>query len=360
MEVLAALIGAALVGAVLLSAVKTVVLPRNSQSIITRSVFLFVFALLGRLSNVAKTYSARDRILALIAPIGLLVLPVVWVILVALGFTLLYWATGVGGFDDAFHLSGSSITTLGFAPAESLTHRILAFSEATIGLIIIALLITFLPSLYGAFSRRETHVTQLEVRAGDPPSALEFLLRHYRIGWLDQLDSYWLTWESWFADIEESHTTFPMLSLFRSPDPRRSWINAAGTILDSASLTMAVLPQQATGSAAVCIRAGFLSLRNIADIYGVNYDPDPQPHDPISISRKEFDEVVRQLAAVGCPVTDDQEQAWTDFAGWRVNYDTVLLTLAQITSAPVAPWVSDRSAVSHQQPRISRMGRPRG
>lgn len=358
MEVLAFTVGVALVGAVLLSAVKTVVLPRNSQSFITRSVFLFVFGLLGRIANMVKSYGTQDRILALIAPIGLLVLPVVWVLLVTLGFTLLYWATGAGGFDDAFHLSGSSITTLGFAPADTLTHRILAFSEATIGLIIIALLITFLPSLYGAFSRRETHVTQLEVRAGDPPSALEFLLRHYRIGWLDQLEDYWLTWESWFSDIEESHTTFPMLSLFRSPDPRRSWITAAGTVLDSAALTMAVLPQQATGAAAVCLRAGFLALRNIADIFGVNYDPNPRPDDPISITQSEFDQVVDQLEGVGCPITADREQAWKDYAGWRVNYDTVLLTLAEITSAPVAPWVSDRSAVSHRQARITRMGRP--
>jgi hypothetical protein len=35
--------------------------------------------------------------------------------------------------------------------------------------------------------------------------------------------------------------------------------------------------------------------------------------------------------------------AWRGFAGWRVNYDTVLLALAALTMAPEAPWSSDHS-----------------
>jgi hypothetical protein len=38
----------------------------------------------------------------------------------------------------------------------------------------------------------------------------------------------------------------------------------------------------------------------------------------------------------------DRQQAWEDFAGWRVNYDTVLRALAKLTMAPEAPWISDR------------------
>jgi hypothetical protein len=42
-------------------------------------------------------------------------------------------------------------------------------------------------------------------------------------------------------------------------------------------------------------------------------------------------------------VIADRDQAWRDFAGWRVNYDTVLLALAALTLAPPAMWSSDRS-----------------
>src|SRR5690606_1636880 len=73
------------------------------------------------------------------------------------------------------------------------------------------------------------------------------------------------------------------------------------------------------------------------------YDPNPNPEDPISISRDEFDEVYDELRDSGIPVIADREMAWRNFKGWRVNYDRVLLGLARITSAPYAPWSSDRT-----------------
>jgi len=51
------------------------------------------------------------------------------------------------------------------------------------------------------------------------------------------------------------------------------------------------------------------------------------------------------MAAAGMPMVTDRDQAWLSFRGWRVNYDEVLLQLAQLTWAPYAPWSSDRSPV---------------
>ena len=61
--------------------------------------------------------------------------------------------------------------------------------------------------------------------------------------------------------------------------------------------------------------------------------------------RDEFDELYAKLVAAGLPVRTDRDQAWRDFAGWRVNYDRVLITLAGFVMAPYAPWVSDRSPI---------------
>jgi hypothetical protein len=54
---------------------------------------------------------------------------------------------------------------------------------------------------------------------------------------------------------------------------------------------------------------------------------------------------VEELAGAGLPVREDRDQAWRDFAGWRVNYDSVLVDLAARMMAPYAPWSSDRSVV---------------
>lgn len=345
-------VGLWLVAWTLLSAIRTVVLPRGAHSAITRAVFVTVGVPFRWAANERRTFSDRDRVMALYAPVSLMMLPGIWLVMVTAGYTLMFWALGGRSFTEAFHFSGSSITTLGFVPADTFADHAFAFTEAAMGLLLVALLITYLPALYSSFSKREALVALLEVRAGKPPSATEFLQRHHAIGWLQTMRETWFAWELWFAEIEESHSSFPALVFFRSPDPGRSWITAAGTVLDSASLTLACVRDVEQGPPGVCIRSGYLSLRTIAEFFGVDHDPDPGPSDPISITRAEFDETWAVFERAGIPLKSDQDQAWLDFSGWRVNYDSVLLNLAEVTMAPVAPWVSDRSAPGYRRPRV--------
>jgi hypothetical protein len=262
---------------------------------------------------------------------------------VLVGYMGMFWAIGVRPWQAAFVVSGSSLLTLGFAPVNNVPQTILAFSEATLGLILVALLIAYLPTMYSAFSRREAAVAMLEVRAGSPPSAVEMILRFSRIHGLNRLAEQWVIWETWFTEIEESHTSLAALVFFRSPQPDRSWITAAGAVLDAAALTASTLDLPRDPQAELCIRAGYLALRRIADFFDIPYPPAPQPDDPISISREEFEAAYEQLAQQDVPLKPDRDRAWRDFAGWRVNYDTVLLALAGLTMAPYAPWSSDRS-----------------
>ena len=194
--------------------------------------------------------------------------------------------------------------------------------------------------------RREAAVAGLDVRAGSPPSAAELLIRHSRIEGLDHLDELWRAWETSFTDIEETHTSIPAIVFFRSPDPVRSWVTAAGAVLDAASLTASTLDRPRPVEAQLCIRAGYIALRKISDFFGIPFHPDPHwPDQPISIDKSEFEEVYDQLKQEGVPVKPDREQAWRDFAGWRVNYDSVVLALAALTVAPPAKWSSDRSLI---------------
>jgi hypothetical protein len=259
-----------------------------------------------------------------------------------LGYMFMFWAAGVLSWYNAFWLSGSSLLTLGFAPVENLLQMVLAFTEATIGLGLVALLIAYLPTMYNAFSKREAMVTMLEVRAGSPPSAVTMIERFNRIHNLEYLRDLWILWEVWFTELEETHTTFLPLVFFRSPRGDLSWITAAGAVLDAAALATSTLDIPPEPRADLCIRAGYLALRSIADFFDISYNADPTSTDPISITRQEFDEVCNRLAGQGIPLKPDRGQAWRDFAGWRVNYDAVLLALASLLMAPYAPWSSDR------------------
>lgn len=335
--------GLAIAAGTIISAVRTFVLPRSAPDRLTSLIFLLVRRVFDLLIKRRRGYEARDRILALYAPFALLSMPPVWLASVLLGYMCMFWALGAPSWGAAFRISGSSLLTLGFAPLESLPIVTLSYSEAVIGLMLVALLISYLPTMYSAFQKREMAVTLLEVRAGSPPSAIELFQRFQRLKRFDKLNELWTSWEIWFAEIEESHTSLPALAFFRSPQPDHSWVTAAGAVLDAAALAASTLDIPRDVQADLCIRAGYLALHRIVDFFDLPHNPHPQPGDPISVTRAEFDDAYQKLAASGIPLKPDRDQAWHDFVGWRVNYDTVLLALCALTTAPTAPWSADRA-----------------
>ncbi len=335
--------GVFLVVLVIDSAVRTFMLPRGENAFTTRAVFVGLREVFNRLARLTRTYEGRDRIMALYAPVGLLVLPLVWLLLVMAAFTAMFHALGVRGFERAFEMSGSSMFTLGFVRPPDLPTTVLAFFEAASGLTLLALLISYLPTIYGAFSRREVLVSQLAVRAGEPPSGVEVLARAQRMERFQLLDEMWVQWQQWFAEVEETHTSLAVLSFFRSPLSHRSWVTASGAVLDAASLRLAAVDLPFDPQAGFCLRGGVFALRAVASYFGLPFDPDPAPTDATSISEEEFLDACDRLVAATIPIRADREQAWRDFNGWRVNYDQVLIGLAGLVMAPYAPWSSDRS-----------------
>ncbi|MGH2712229.1 MAG: hypothetical protein ACRDH9_13640 [Actinomycetota bacterium] len=354
-RVLAFALGLFVVLSVLGSAVRTVVIPRGIPARLTRVVFLGMRSLFRLRARPSLSYERRDRVMSLYGPVSLLVLLFIWITLVLGGYTLMHWGLGSLSFGDAFSISGSAVLTLGFGRPTDIPATVLVFTEAAIGLTLLALLallITYLPSIYGVFSRRENLVAGMEVRGGTPPSGVEILSRAWRVDGLDKINVLWRRAEQWFLEIQETHVSFPAVVFFRSPEPDHSWVTAAGAILDSASLLLSTVDVPRDPNAAYCIRAGYLCLRRIATFFRIPFDPDPDPGDPISIERDEFDDACAELAQQGLPLVADTAQAWRDFSGWRVNYDRVLIALAGLTMAPVAPWSSDRS-VRDWRPRGS-------
>jgi hypothetical protein len=351
--------GVALILVVVDAAVRALVLPRGSVVSLTRVIWLGTRRVFNLLAGASKTYEGRDRVMALYAPLSLLLLPFVWLAMILGGFMMMFHALGVSSWRTAFVESGSSLFTLGFVRPRDLPTSAFAFLDAALGLGILALFVAYLPSIYNAFSRREVLVAMLSARAGTPPSAIEFLIRESRIDELGRLGEVWERWQEWFAEIEETHTSQASLVFFRSPRHDRSWVTASGVVMDAAALSNSTIDIPWSPEAALCVRAGYSALRSIADFFSIPYDPDPQQTDPTSIAREEFDDACRQLADAGVPLKPDLDQAWIDFNGWRVNYDSVLIHLAALTMAPYAMWSSDRSLTGFRLPPILRRRQPR-
>jgi len=342
--------GLALVLLMVRSMVRTFLVPRALQAHLSRAVFVLVRRVFRLRASERHDYAMRDRVMALYAPVSLLILLAVWFSFLLIGYSAMFFALGGVSPSEAFTLAGSSMLTLGFAHPPTDAGVFLAVSAAGLGLVLLALFITYLPSLYGAFQRRERGVAKLEVRAGQPPTGVYLIELAWTVGRLENLRSLWAEWEDWFTDVDESHSSFPALVFFRSTHPDQSWITAAGAILDGASLFASTVDTPRQPEPEFMIRSGYLCLRHLAEFFNIPVDNDPRPDDPISITRQEFDAAADRLQASGVPVRPDRDHCWRDFAGWRVNYDAALIAMARLSMAPRAPWSSDRYEDVHFVP----------
>ena len=142
-------------------------------------------------------------------------------------------------------------------------------------------------------------MTALEIRAGAPPSGPTLIWRFWALQRMEHLNGVWVEWERWFVDVEETHTSLPAVVFFRSPQADHHWVTAAGAVLDGAALAVSTVDIERDVQAEFCLRAGYLCLRRIADYYNFAHDPDPQPDDPISVTRSEWDDAVAYLEEAG-------------------------------------------------------------
>ncbi|MEA2548548.1 MAG: hypothetical protein QOI00_1817 [Chloroflexota bacterium] len=321
---------------VVFSAIRTFVVPRGDNDALSRFLFRVIRKLFALVATPSRPYEFRDRVMAYYGPIALIALPAFWLVLLAASFAAMFWAIGLPP-GDALVVSGSSLLTLGFDRPAVSGGEFLAFAEAAIGLALVALLISYLPTIYGSFSRRELLVNLLEVRADSPPSPIVMITRMDRLSGLSVLHDLWIRWEQWFAELEETHTSLPVLVFYRSQQNNHSWVNASGAMMDAAALIRSSVAIEQDVQADLMIRAGYLALRRIAAYFRIDFDPDPSPTATTSIDRARFDQALAVLETAGVPLVADRDQAWADFNGWRVNYDEVLRSLERLTMAPT-PW----------------------
>jgi hypothetical protein len=324
------------------SVLRSLVVPRGLSSKLAAVVAGFMRRTMHSLAKRVDGYDDKDRILALQAPLFLIALLTAWLALFLLGFALLLWPLVGGSFTQALLESGSSMFTLGFAGTHNPAATVVHFFAAATGLVVVALLIAYLPTLYGAFNRRETIVTMLQSRAGAPAWGPEILARHQTVNLLGNLAELYSEWERWAADVAETHTNYPVLVFFRSPHPLRSWVLGLLAVMDSAALYLTLSPTLAPTQARLCLRMGFSCLRNIADLLGIPYDRDPFPDDPILLTFEEFAGGVHRLEEVAFPLERSAEEAWPHFRGWRVNYESIAYAVADIVIAPPGPWSGTR------------------
>ncbi len=335
--------GLFLIGAAASSVMRTLIAPRGLRSKLAASTQWVVVGVHRSIARHRSSYEGRDAVMTWAAPSTIVATLIVWLLHFFFGYALLLFGLSQLSLGFCLRESGSSLFTLGFAATDEPRIESIDFVAAATGPIVIGLLIGYLPSLYSAYNRRETEVTLLHARAGEPNWGPELLGRHAVVRTLDELEPLWREWERWAADVGESHTNYAILVHVRSSKPERNWLIALLSILDAIAMQLALNPDLPEGRARVALRQGFVCLHDIADSERITYDTDPDPDTPISVTEDEFVEACRALAQVGYPMSRTPQDAYPHFRGWRVNYETVAFELARRIDAVPALWSGPRT-----------------
>jgi Ion channel len=298
-----------------------------------------------------RTGLARDGFYGIYAPGAVIVLLSAWLALLVLGFGLLFYALRADlvpaptDLGTCLYFAGTSVLTLGFGDevATGMLARLVSVVAAGSGLGVVALVITFLFSLYGSYQRREALVVTLSSRAKAPPSAVVLLETYARLDLVGELPALFAAWESWAAEVLDSHVAYPLLGYFRSSHDNISWLSALGAILDACALVLTTVEDIPRGQAELTKRGGAHLVEDISNVVGLRGDGS-------RVGQAEFDEAYERLRVAGYRLGDPDE-SWHRFERGRATYAGRLEALATYWATPATAWIGDRtpaSSVAHR------------
>jgi Ion channel len=338
-------LGIVLLATILWDAFETIILPRRvtRRFRLTSAFYKYTGAPWFMVARRMKPGKRREGFLSVFGPLSILLLFGVWAVGLIFAFAMVQWSAaelveGLGGvqsFRAQLYLSGTSFFTLGLGDVTPHTpfSRLVTVFESGTGFGFLAIVISYLPVLYGAFSRREANISLLDARAGSPPTAAELLRRHTRQQNLEALAEYLRAWETWAAELMESHLSYPVLCYFRSQHNNQSWVSALATILDACALLIAHTEGALQWQAELTFAISRHALVDLAQIVGI--PPHPAPSDRFDPSKLE--ELRRILGAAGAPLCKARQGEET-LQKLRKMYEPFLCGFSERLLMPLPAW----------------------
>ena len=357
MHLIGFILGLALIASILWDTFETVILPRRVTRRLRLTNFFYsvVWIPWSAFARRIKNSKRRETLLALFGPLSLLMLLAVWAFGVILGYALVFWGSKAhlnNPYSETInlwtylYLSGETFFTLGYgdvAPINPLA-RFIAVVETANGFALLAVVISYLPVLYQAFSNREASISILDARAGSPSSAVELLRRHRAEDSYDDLNRLLSEWERWSAELLESHLSYPVLCYFRSQHDNQSWLRALTTILDTCALVMLGLEKGPVWQARMTFAITRHAVVDIAQV--LRTSPSPMNKCMERLPDRDLQRIHTLLAEskVGLAIDDDARKRLIEF---RKMYEPYVFELSEVLLMPLPPWILPPDAIDN-------------
>jgi hypothetical protein len=346
----ASIFGVVLIFIILMDAFETVVLPRRIKRTFRIASWFYknTWGFWTRVGRHVKSANRREGFLAYFGPLSLIVLLGFWALGLIFGFACVQYGLGehvsLGNekitFGKVLYLSGETFFTLGYGDItpNNAAARALSVMEAGMGFAFLAVVVGYLPVIYGSFATREIEISLLDARSGSPPSAAEFLSRLGCCPDQTVLDEIFRDWERWCADLLSSHISYPVLVFFRSQHSNQSWLSALTTMLDVTSLIMTGVDGIHSDQAKLTFAMARHAAVDLAQVVTAEYSP----HDAGRLTAADLTRLRAELAQHGVTLVvtvNDGSDASVRLAELRILYEPYLQALSRRLLMTLPPWV---------------------
>src|ERR1700722_2167778 len=344
-------IGVGLLGMVALDIYRTILHSRGRSGLITEVLTRGVWRLVRGIAF-RRSRSGRHRLLSHVGPLLLPGIVATLVVLLILGYALLYWPHLPSGFNvqekaqsargiEALYFSGITFTTLGYgdiAP-RSAPMRLLALSEALTGFGFISLAVTYLVSLTAALERKRAVALSFYHQARQGADVAGILVHHFVGGRFVGLGSVFADAARDLQALLESHIEHPLIHYFHPRHVHKSLPRMLFLVLEACAVTRSCLDSQAYEELCrhpelrTLEETGRHVLSELATTVGVGQgtaiaedEPGragvPTIEEPVRW-RQRYESTLRRLQGAGVRLPSDIQAGWREYRrrrhGWELE-----------------------------------------
>lgn len=334
----------------------TIVMPKSVRrsSSLTSLYYRYSWPIWELVVKRLKDGPRRVAVLSSYGPLSLLLLMVFWACLLIVGFGMIHYGAftlgEAAGFGDSLYFSGVTFLTLGFGDLTPVhaAGRVWAVLEAGVGFGFLAIVISYIPVLSGAFSRREHLILLLDSKAGSDPTAGELLRRHANGKNLRGLTALLKEWEVWSAQQLEACLSYPILAYYRSQHDDQSWLNSLTCILDACALIIGGIEDHHEWERELRFQAQatFAMGRHlVVDLAYILYQP-PDERMLGRLSEEQCAALIRTLAESGIPLHKDSAEKIREL---RALYEPYCVALAREFFFVLPAWLPTEAHLDNWQ-----------
>jgi len=293
----------------------------------------------------------RHRLLNLVGPMLMPALIVIYLLLLIVGFALIYYPRMPADFNvlpeatsanwiESLYFSGTTLITIGYGDITPRAPfvRLVALIEGASGFALISLAVTYLITVYSALERKRVIALSFYHQAEEGADVAGFITHHFVMGRFHGFDNVLRMAARDINELQESHAEHPVIHYFHPVTVHKSTPRVFFLVLETCAVINACLdadeyPETCGHPEVRTLEAsGLHVLGQLVAALSLKEESAHPPEEASEVSRhlkRRYRQTLRQLSEAGIKTRRDTAEGWEIYRAQREHWETKLHSFAR-------------------------------